>query len=53
MNHPAIGLRGIKCHAGPDKLAPVIGKPGAASFDFWIPAFAGMTTRRKRRDIKR
>jgi hypothetical protein len=31
--------RGIKCHAGLDP---------ASSLDFWIPAFAGMTLRRKR-----
>ncbi len=38
---------GVRCHAGPDKPAPAIGKPGASSLDFWIPAFAGMTIRRK------
>jgi hypothetical protein len=30
---------GIRCHAGLDP---------ASSLDFWIPAFAGMTIRRKR-----
>ncbi len=48
MNYPATELRGIRCHAGLDKPAPAICKPGASSLDFWIPAFAGMTTRRKR-----
>ncbi len=48
MNYPAAELRGIRCHAGLDKPAPAISKPGASSLDFWIPAFAGMTTRRKR-----
>ena len=43
MNYPAAELRGIRCHAGLDP---------ASSLDFWIPAFAGMTTRRKRRGIK-
>ena len=43
MNNPAAEQRGIRCHAGPDP---------ASSVDFWIPAFAGMTTRRKRRGIK-
>ena len=39
MNYPAAGLRGIRCHAGLDKPAPAIGKPGASSLDFWIPTF--------------
>jgi hypothetical protein len=43
MNNPAAEQRGIQCHAGPDP---------ASSVDFWIPAFAGMTARRKRRGIK-
>jgi hypothetical protein len=30
--------RGIRCHAGPDKPAPAISKPGVSSLDFWIPA---------------
>jgi hypothetical protein len=40
--------RGIRCHAGLDKPAPAIGKPGVSSLDFWIPVFTGMTIRRKR-----
>ena len=47
MNYPAAELRGIRCHAGLDKPAPAICKPGAPSLDFWIPAFAGMTIRCK------
>jgi hypothetical protein len=39
MNYPVAELRGIRCHAGLDP---------ASSLGFWIPAFAGMTTRRKR-----
>ena len=42
MNYPAAEQRDTRCHAGPDP---------ASSLDFWIPAFAGMTTRRKRRGI--
>jgi len=34
---PAAELRGIRCHAGLDKPAPAIPKPGASSLDFWIP----------------
>jgi hypothetical protein len=52
MNYPAEEQQGVRCHAGPEKPAPAIRKPGASSYDFWIPAFAGMTTRRKRRKIK-
>ena len=52
MNYPASEQRGIRYHAGLDNPAPEISKPGASSLDFWIPAFAGMTTRRKRRGIK-
>ena len=37
MIYPAAELRGIRCHAGLDKPAPAIGKPGASSLDFWIP----------------
>jgi len=44
MNYPAAEQRGIRCHAGLDP---------ASSLDFWIPAFAGMTTRGKPRGIKR
>jgi len=36
---PRSKLRGIRCHAGLDP---------ASSLDFWIPAFAGMTTHRRR-----
>jgi len=43
MNYPAAEQQGIRCHAGPDP---------ASSLDFWIPAFAGMTTRGKARGIK-
>jgi hypothetical protein len=39
MKYSAAELRGIKCHAGLDKPAPAIGKPGASSLDFWIPTF--------------
>ena len=39
MNYPAAELRGIRCHAGLDKPAPAISKPGASSLDFWIPTF--------------
>jgi hypothetical protein len=39
MNYPAAELRGIRCHAGLDKPAPAIRKPGASSLDFWIPTF--------------
>jgi hypothetical protein len=52
MNYPVAEQQCIRCHAGPDKPAPAMSKPGASSLDFWIPAFAGMTTRRKRRGIK-
>jgi hypothetical protein len=38
MYYHAAELRGLRCHAGLDP---------ASSLDFWIPAFAGMTTRRK------
>jgi hypothetical protein len=38
MNDPAAEQWGIRCHAGLDP---------ASSLGFWIPAFAGMTTRRK------
>jgi hypothetical protein len=51
MNYPAAEQWGIRCHAGPDKPAPAIIKPWASSLDFWIPAFAGMTTRHKLREI--
>jgi len=37
MNYPAAEQRDIRCHAGPDKPAPAIGKPGASSLVFWIP----------------
>jgi hypothetical protein len=47
MNYPAAEQRGIRCHAGLDKPAPAISKPGASSLDFWIPAFAGKTIRHK------
>jgi hypothetical protein len=43
MNYPAPEQRDIICHAGLDP---------ASSLDFWIPAFAGMTPRRKRRGLK-
>jgi len=39
---PRSKLQGIECHAGLDP---------ASSLDFWIPAFAGMTTRGKPRGI--
>jgi hypothetical protein len=39
MNYRAVEQRGIRCHAGPDKPAPAISKPGASSLDFWIPTF--------------
>jgi len=39
MNYLALKLRGIRCHAGPDKPAPAFSKPGASSLDFWIPTF--------------
>ena len=39
MNYPAAEQLGISCHAGLDKPAPAIGKPGASSLDFWIPTF--------------
>ena len=51
MNYPAAKQRGIRCHAGPEEPAPHR-DAGASSLDLWIPAFAGMTTRRKRRGIK-
>ena len=37
MNHSSAGQLGTRCHAGLDKPAPAIGKPGAPSLDFWIP----------------
>ncbi len=37
MNYPAAEQRGVRCHAGIDKLAPAICKPGASSLDLWIP----------------
>ena len=42
---PRSKLRGICCHAGRDKPAPVSSWPGASSLYFWVPAFAGSTTR--------
>ncbi len=51
MNYPAAELRGIRCHAG--LVADCRGSISysqhdpASSLDFWIPAFAGMTIRRK------
>jgi len=51
MNYPAAEQQGIRCHAGLEEPAPHR-DAGASSFVFWIPAFAGMTTRRKRRRIK-
>jgi len=52
MNYPTAELRGIRCHAG--LVADCRGSisysqhDSASSLDFWIPAFAGMTTRRTR-----
>ncbi len=37
MNYPTAEQLGIRCHAGLDKPAPAISKPGASSLDFWIP----------------
>ncbi len=39
MNYPAAEQQGIRCHAGPNKPAPAIVKPGASSLDSWIPTF--------------
>jgi hypothetical protein len=43
MNYPNAEQRDLRCHAGPDP---------ASSLDFWIPAFAGMTIRRKLLGLK-
>ena len=51
MNYPAAEQRGIRCHAGPEEPAPHR-DAGASSLYLWIPAFAGMTTRAKRRGIE-
>ncbi len=51
MNYPAAEQRGIRCHAGLDKPAPAIGKPGASSLNSGFRllsafgGFAGMTIR--------
>jgi hypothetical protein len=39
MNYPAAELRGIRCHAGLDKPAPAICKPGGIQFRFLDPVF--------------
>jgi hypothetical protein len=45
LNEPSrCKQRAIRCHAGLDP---------ASSFDFWIPAFAGMTFRHKRAEYKK
>jgi len=51
MNYPTAEQQGVICHAGPEEPAPHR-DAGASSLDFWIPAFAGMTTCHKRRGIK-
>jgi len=53
MNDPAAEQRGIRCHAGLDPSSQSFTATSpASSLDFWIQAFAGMTTRRKRRGIQ-
>jgi hypothetical protein len=39
MNYLAAELRGIRCHAGLDKPAPAISKPGASRIHY--PIFPG------------